>query len=144
MPAYLTSRPPTQQPERPLASGTWLCDCDECIAVLRATVARDPRLPLVLKTLADSVTVTAEYAFEAWDRTGALEALCFVRWDYIRQVFVGWLPLRPPYRWRSLMLAEQLGLSQAYRRVAARSATLTAVGGEPPDHPRLPRSRIVP
>lgn len=109
------------QPERPLAYGAWLCDCDACALALRVAAAHEPRLPIVLKTGSDRVVVAAEYADQVWTAMGGLEPLCYVRRDYIREVFVGqWIWWNGTDRWWSLTRSEQVkskrgGLPRATR-----------------------------
>lgn len=96
------------QPERPLAYGAWLCDCERCALSLQMAAIHEPRLPIVLKTGSDRVVVTAEYAHQVWSAMGGLEPLCYVRRDYIREVFVGqWLWWMRSDRWWTLARSER-------------------------------------
>lgn len=129
------------QPERPLASGAWLCDCGSCAVALRMAALHDPRLPLVLKTGSDRVVVTAEYADQVWSTMGSLEPLCYVRRDYIREVFVGdWRWWMPSDRWWSLTRSEQVKSRHGGLRCATRSSSLR--GFSQVDHPRVPRHLV--
>lgn len=99
---------PHDFPERPFDLGTWLDDCRACVLALRAQAASRPRLVLCLKTDADRILVTAEYAAEVLSAGQPLEDLCYVSGDRIREVFVpvaGRLP--PPDRWWSLTASEE-------------------------------------
>lgn len=128
------------QPERPLAYGAWLCDCDRCALALSVAAVHEPRLPIVLKTGADRVVVTAEYADEVWSAMGGLEPLCYVRRDYIREVFVGdGLWWWRSDRWWSLSRSERTKHKHAGLRHATRSPSLMAGWGPEVDNPRVPR-----
>ena len=123
-------------PDEPLAVGARLCDCEGCMRSLRAAAEDGLDIGLVLKTDCDSIVVTAEYAVEAVDRTGGLDALCYVRNDYLREVYVTdqFPPLRP--RWYSTAMAAHAGFAAACRRHATRADDL--VGFLDVDHPRMP------
>jgi hypothetical protein len=115
---------PHDFPERPLDHGAWLDDCRACLLTLRAQAATRPRLLLCLKTDADRILVTAEYAAEVLAAGRPLEDLCYVSGDRIREVFVPATGrLRPMDRLWSLTAAEDTtaGLPVRARR------------GHPPD-----------
>jgi hypothetical protein len=132
-----------EQPERPLAWGAWLCDCDGCRLALVAASLHEPRLPIVLKTGGDRVVVTAEYAAEVWQAMGGLEALCYVQRDHIREVFVGqWWPAMPSERWWSLSRAESSKHAHRGLKYAVRSRSLRLGYGDWPDNPRLPKGPL--
>lgn len=130
------------QPERPLAYGAWLCDCRPCSLSLRVAALHEPRLPIVLKTGSDRVVVTAEYADQVWSAMGGLEPLCYVRRDYIREVFVGdWLWWMRSDRWWSLARSERTKSKLGGLRHATRSPS-TVGGFAPVDNPRVPRNLV--
>ena len=130
------------QPERPLAYGAWLCDCDACALALRVAALHEPRLPIVLKTGTDRLVVAAEYADQVWSTMGGLEPLCYVRRDYIREVFVGqWFWWNGTDRWWSSTRSRQVksnrgGLAQATRS-PSRMHGFAAV-----DNPRVPKHLV--
>ena len=131
-----------EEPERPLALGAWLCDCEACRIALQVAAVHEPRLPIVLKTGSDRIFVTAEYASEVWTAMGDLTPLCYVQRDYLREVFVGsWWPAMPSERWWSLTRAE--GTKHRHRglKYATRSSKLFGFAQE--DSPRLPRRPLV-
>lgn len=130
-----------EQPERPLAYGVWLCDCEACALALKATAVREPRLPIVLKTGSDRVVVTAEYADQVWSTMGSLEPLCYVRRDYIREVFVGdWRWWMRSDRWWSLARSREVTSPRRGLRRATRSPSLR--GFSDVEHPRVPRHLV--
>lgn len=99
---------PHDCPERPFDIGTWIDDCHACVLALRAEAATRPRLVLCLKTEADRILVTAEYAAEVLAAGRPLEDLCYVKGDRIREVFVPVTGrLRPTDRWWSLTATEE-------------------------------------
>jgi hypothetical protein len=112
--------------------------------VLEATAKTNPRLVLVLKTNADRIRMTAEYAHEVMAAMGSLEPLCYVQRDYIREVFVGEGCLIPPYRGWSLSRSEETKHPGQGLRYATRSRTLISGGGPDVDYPRLPRGPLRP
>jgi hypothetical protein len=93
---------------RPFDTYTYLCSCTVCeLALVREAAAR-PRLILCLKTNGDRILVTAEYLAETLAARHPAEALCYLRDDWVRAIFVpvnGYLPR--PARWWSLTLAER-------------------------------------
>ena len=108
---------PHDFPERPFDKGAWLDDCRACVLTLRAEAATRPRLVLCLKTDADRILVTAEYAAEVLSAGQPLEDLCYVSGDRIREVFVPAAGrLRPPDRWWSLTAAEEAAAGLPIRR----------------------------
>ncbi len=93
---------------RPFDRFTWLDDCGSCLVALKREAAERPRLLLCLKTACDRVCVTAEYLAEILESGHELEELCYVRDDWVREVFVvADDALWPPARWWSLTLAEE-------------------------------------
>jgi hypothetical protein len=102
-----------ERPDRPLAYGAWLCDCGACYRSLEAAVAASPRLPIVLKTSADRIVVSASRAQREWQERGTLEGLLLLSYDYIREVFVG---DAPPPRWDGEFGSLHQSLSQRGRR----------------------------
>lgn len=88
-------------PERPLAFGACLCDCQACALVLRAEVAQWPLRPFIVKTAADPITVTATLLLAALDEGGVEQLLCVPN-DYVREVFVASAPGPINTPWRSL------------------------------------------
>jgi len=105
---------PHDYPERRFDIGTWLDDCCACVLALRAEAAMRPRLLLCLKTEADRILVTAEYAAEVLAAGRPLEELCYVTGDRIREVFVPVTGrLRPQDRWWSLTATEERRLGKA-------------------------------
>lgn len=125
------------QPERPLAYGAWLCDCDRCALALRVAAVHGPRLPIVSKTGSDRVVVAAEYPDQVWAAMGGLEPLCYVRRDYIREVFVGqWFWWNRTDRWWSLARSERVKSKRSGLAQATRSSS--RVGGfAEVDNPRV-------
>ena len=95
-------------PERHFDHGTWLDDCRGCVLALRAEAFTRPRLVLCIKTDADRILVTAEYAAEVLADGRPLEELCYVAGDRVREVFVPTAAsLDPSDRWWSLTAAEE-------------------------------------
>lgn len=93
---------------RPFDRWTWLDDCASCLVALKREAAEHPRRVLCLKTHCDRVCVTAEYMAEVLEAGHDLEELCYVRDDWVREVFVvADNALWPPARWWSLTLAEE-------------------------------------
>jgi hypothetical protein len=84
------------RPDRPLAYGAWLCDCSGCLRALETAATANPHLPIVLKTSADRIIVSASRAVREWHERGALEGLLLLSYDYIREVFVA---EGPPRNW---------------------------------------------
>ncbi|MBV8959345.1 MAG: hypothetical protein JO087_11280 [Actinobacteria bacterium] len=105
------------QPERPLEPGAWLCRCDTCFAALQATVSRDPRCALLVRTSFDRIVVTAECLAEIWTRDSWLDPVLFHAGDFIRDIGVATGKLPAPARWWSRCLAEQVGARDALREV---------------------------
>jgi hypothetical protein len=101
------------RPERPLAYGAWLCDCAGCLRSLEAAAAADPRLPIVLKTSADRIVVSASRALREWHERGALEGLLLLSYDYIREVYVADCP---PARWDGEFWSLHQSLSRRGRK----------------------------
>ena len=131
-----------EEPERPLAYGAWLCDCEACRMALQVAAVHEPRLPIVLKTGSDRIVVTAEYASEVWTAMGDLTPLCYVQRDYLREVFIGsWWPAMPSERWWSLTRPERTKHRHRGLKYATRSSTLFGFAQE--DSPRLPRGPVV-
>ena len=131
-----------EEPERPLAYGAWLCDCEACRIALQVAAVHGPRLPIVLKTDSDRIVVTAEYASEVWAAMGGLSPLCYVQRDYLREVFVGsWWPAMPSERWWSLTRSRRTKHPHRGLKYATRSSTLLGFAKE--DNPRLPRGALV-
>ncbi len=131
------------QPERPIAYGVWLCDCAACALALQAAAVRAPRLPIVLKTGSDRLVVTAEYADQVWSTMGSLEPLCYVRRDYIREVFVAgddWMWWMASDRWWSLTRSREVTSSRRGLRCATRSRKWH--GFSDVDHARVPRHLV--
>ncbi len=131
------------RPERPLASGAWLCDCPACALALHVAALHQPRLAIVLKTGSDRVVVTAEYADQVWSTMGSLEPLCYVRRDYIREVFVAsaeWMWWMRSDRWWSLTRSERVASRRTGLRCATRSPSLH--GFSDVDHARVPRHLV--
>jgi hypothetical protein len=97
-----------EHPERRFDTWTWLCDCRGCLVALGAEAAARPRRILCIKTNGDRILVTAEYLYETLSAGGTTEDLCYMRDDWVREVFIpargGRLP--PPARWWSLTLWE--------------------------------------
>lgn len=94
--------------DRPFDRWTWLDDCASCLVALRREAAERPRRVLCLKTACDRVCVTAEYLAEVLEAGHRAEDLCYVRDDWVREIFVvsdG--ALWPPARWWSLTLHEE-------------------------------------
>jgi hypothetical protein len=108
------------RPERPLAYGAWLCDCATCLRSLAAAAAVNPRLPIVLKTSADRIVVSASRALREWQERGALEGLLLLSYDYIREVFVG---EDPPARWDGEFWSLNQSLSRRGRRSGRKTRT---------------------
>jgi hypothetical protein len=106
-----------EHPDRPLAYGAWLCDCSGCLRSLEAAAGANPRLPIVLKTSADRIVVSASRALQEWRVSGALEGLLLLSYDYIREVFVGGAQ---PARWNGEFWSLHQSLSRRGRK--ARSA----------------------
>jgi hypothetical protein len=130
------------EPERPLAYGAWLCDCEACALALQATALHEPRLPIVLKTGSDRVVVTAEYADQVWATMGGLEPLCYVRRDYLREVFVGqWTWWNGSDRWWSLTRSQQVKSKRGGLPRATRS-TARMFGFHEVEHPRVPKELV--
>jgi hypothetical protein len=102
-----------ERPDQPLAYGAWLCDCGACLRSLEVAAAAHPRLPIVLKTSADRIVVSASRALREWQERGALEGLLLLSYDYIREVFVG---DAPPPRWDGEFWSLHQSLSRKNRR----------------------------
>jgi hypothetical protein len=107
-------------PDRPLAYGAWLCDCATCYRSLAVAAAANPRMPIVLKTSADRIVVSASRARREWQERGALEGLLLLSYDYIREVFVA---EGPPPRWDGDFWSLTQSLSHRGRRGARRTRT---------------------
>jgi hypothetical protein len=120
--------------ERPFDRWSWLDDCATCLVALKREAAARPRRVLCLKTSCDRVCVTAEYLAEVLEAGHEVEELCYVRDDWVREVFVvGDDALWPPARWWSLTLAEEeraSGRRVRLRRLRVRSSDGRA--GAPP------------
>lgn len=101
------------RPERALAYGAWLCDCSGCLRSLEVAGAANPRLPIVLKTSADRIVVSASRALREWHERGALEGLLLLSYDYIREVFVA---EGPPLKWDGEFWSLHQSLSRKGRK----------------------------
>lgn len=77
-----------EQPQRQLAFGAWLCDCDPCFEVLRSSLVARPDLRLVLKSAMDRRIVSAKVALAVHDSGDDLESLLIEPWDWLREIFV--------------------------------------------------------
>ena len=77
-----------EQPQRELAFGAWLCDCDPCFEVLRTSLVARPDLRLVLKSAMDRRVVRADTALAVHDSRGELESMLVQPGDWLREVFV--------------------------------------------------------
>jgi hypothetical protein len=77
-----------EQPDRPLAYGAWLCDCELCFQVLAVSEDSQPGIHLVLKTGMDRLVISAAEALAAHIQGRSLD--CFLRHpdDWLREVFV--------------------------------------------------------
>lgn len=103
------------QPERPLEVGAWLCRCDVCLRALRATAARKPRFPMLVRTSFDRIVITAEYLAEIWQRDPWLDGVLYQPGDFIRDMGAATCQLPATTRWWSRCLAEQVGVPKAHR-----------------------------
>lgn len=119
--------------ERPFDRWTWLDDCATCLVALKREAAEHPRRVLCLKTHCDRVCVTAEYLTEVLEAGHDLEELCYVRDDWVREVFVvADNALWPPARWWSLALQEEnLRAASRGRPRARRCDRRTRAGIDP-------------
>lgn len=130
------------QPECPLAYGAWLCDCAACALALKVAARHEPRLPIVLKTGSDRVVVAAEYADQVWTVMGELAPLCYVRRDYIREVFVGqWFWWNGTDRWWSSARSRQVKSKRGGLAQATRSSSKWH-GFAEVDNPRVPKHLV--
>ena len=96
-----------EHPDRKFDAWMWLDDCDVCLEALKREAEERPRLVFCLKTSADRVWVTAELLYETMSRGEAVESLCYVEGDWVREVYVVRGSLPPSVTWRSLTLMEE-------------------------------------
>lgn len=84
-----------EQPQRELAFGAWLCDCDPCFEVLRTSLVKQPDLRLVLESAMDRRVVSAKAALAVHDSGDELESMLIEPGDWLREVFVAQAALPP-------------------------------------------------
>jgi hypothetical protein len=113
-----------EHPEQPLGPGVRLCNCKACLFALQASVRRNPRSTLLIRTSFDRIVVTADYLAEVWEGDGWIDGLLYQPGDWIRDVGSATQHLPAPARWWSRCLSEQVGVQQAFRMHVAKHRPL--------------------
>jgi hypothetical protein len=109
-------------PERPFDGGVFVCDCDGCRIAAETAAKFNPRFTFVIRSNLDRIGVTADHLIEVWQRDGCIEALLYLKDDWIRDVGASTCELPSNARWWSLTLEEQEGRQQGLRPSAPGTA----------------------